>query len=103
MRGVQGVGAAIVLPAALSIVMNMFDGGRRAQQGARASGARIGAAGRRSALIAGGLLTRYLGWEWIFFLNVPVGAAVLLLTPRFVRESRLGTPPPRSTRWAPSP
>ena len=42
-------------------------------------------------LITGGLLTRYAGWEYIFFLNVPIGAAALLLTPRVVPESRLWT------------
>ena len=48
-------------------------GRRRAQQGARASGVRVGASGATFGLIAGGLLTRYAGWEYIFFLNVPIG------------------------------
>jgi EmrB/QacA subfamily drug resistance transporter len=90
MRCVQGVGAAIVLPAALSIVMNMFPEGAERNKALGAWGA-IGASGATVGLIAGGLLTRYAGWQYIFFLNVPVGAAALLLAPRIVPESRLET------------
>src|SRR6516225_6006797 len=88
MRGVQGLGAAVVLPAALSIVMNMFTEGAERNKALGLWGA-IGAAGATVGLITGGLLTRYVGWEYIFFLNVPVGAAALLLAPRIVPESRL--------------
>jgi EmrB/QacA subfamily drug resistance transporter len=90
MRFVQGLGAAIVLPAALSIVMNMFPEGAERNKALGAWGA-IGASGATAGLIAGGLLTRYAGWQYIFFLNVPVGAAALLLAPRVVPESRLAT------------
>jgi EmrB/QacA subfamily drug resistance transporter len=88
MRGLQGFGAAVVLPAALSIVMNMFTEGAERNKALGAWGA-IGAFGATFGLITGGLLTRYAGWEYIFFLNVPVGAAALLLAPRIVPESRL--------------
>ena len=88
MRGVQGFGAAVVLPAALSIVMNMFSEGAERNKALGLWGA-IGAAGATVGLITGGLLTRYVGWEYIFFLNVPIGAAALLLAPRIVPESRL--------------
>jgi EmrB/QacA subfamily drug resistance transporter len=88
MRGVQGLGAAIVLPAALSIVMNMFDEGAERNKALGIWGG-IGAGGATVGLVAGGLLTRYIGWEYIFFLNVPIGAAALLLAPRIVPESRL--------------
>jgi EmrB/QacA subfamily drug resistance transporter len=88
MRGLQGFGAAIVLPAALSIVMNMFAEGAERNKALGLWGA-IGAFGATFGLIAGGLLTRYLGWEYIFFLNVPVGAAAMLLAPRVVPESKL--------------
>jgi len=87
-RGVQGLGAAIVLPAALSIVMNMFPEGAERNKALGAWGA-IAASGATVGLITGGLLTRFLGWEYIFFLNVPIGAAALLLAPRIVPESRL--------------
>jgi EmrB/QacA subfamily drug resistance transporter len=88
MRGIQGLGAAIVLPAALSIVMNMFDEGAERNRALGVWGA-IGASGATFGLISGGLLTRYAGWEFIFFLNVPIGLAALLLAPRIVPESRL--------------
>jgi EmrB/QacA subfamily drug resistance transporter len=88
MRGAQGLGAAIVLPAALSIVMNIFPEGAERNKALGAWGA-IAASGATVGLISGGLLTRYLGWEYIFFLNVPIGTAALLLAPRIVPESRL--------------
>src|SRR5438034_2719539 len=90
MRGLQGFGAAVVLPAALSIVMNMFTEGAERNKALGLWGG-IGAAGATVGLITGGLLTRYLGWEYIFFLNIPIGAAAMALTPRIVPESRLET------------
>src|SRR5215468_11221047 len=73
LRGLQGFGAAVVLPAALSIVMNMFAEGAERNKALGLWGA-IGAFGATFGLITGGLLTRYVGWQYIFFLNVPVGA-----------------------------
>jgi EmrB/QacA subfamily drug resistance transporter len=98
MRGLQGFGAAVVLPAALSIVMNMFAEGADRNKALGLWGA-IGAFGATFGLIAGGLLTRYVGWEYIFFLNVPVGAASLLLTRRIVPESRLAGTRRRFDPW----
>ena len=88
MRGLQGLGAAILLPAALSIVMNMFSEGAERNKALGVWGG-IGAGGGTVGLVAGGLLTRYVGWQYIFFLNVPVGALALILAPRIVPESRL--------------
>src|SRR5947209_5601071 len=88
MRGLQGFGAAVVLPAALSIVMNMFAEGAERNKALGLWGG-IGAAGATIGVVTGGLVTRYLGWEYIFFLNVPIGIAALLLAPRLVPESRL--------------
>lgn len=88
MRGVQGLGAAIVLPAALSIVMNLFAEGADRNKALGLWGA-MGASGATIGLITGGLLTRYLGWQYIFLLNIPVGTVALALTPRLVPESRL--------------
>jgi EmrB/QacA subfamily drug resistance transporter len=88
MRGLQGLGAAVVLPAALSIVMNMFSEGADRNKALGVWGG-IGAAGATVGLITGGLLTRYVGWQYIFFLNVPIGAAALLIARRIVPESRL--------------
>src|SRR5713226_6841631 len=90
MRFLQGLGAAIVLPAALSIVMNMFPEGAERNKALGVWGA-IGASGAAVGVMAGGLLTRYAGWQYIFFLNVPIGAAALALAARVVPESRLAT------------
>jgi EmrB/QacA subfamily drug resistance transporter len=88
MRGLEGLGAAVVLPAALSIVMNMFGEGAERNKALGIWGG-IGAAAATVGVLAGGLLTRYAGWQYIFFLNVPIGAAALLLARRVVPESRL--------------
>jgi EmrB/QacA subfamily drug resistance transporter len=88
MRGLQGLGAAVVLPAALSIVMNIFSEGAERNKALGIWGG-IGAAGATVGLITGGLLTRYVGWQYIFFLNVPIGGAALVLARRVVPESRL--------------
>jgi EmrB/QacA subfamily drug resistance transporter len=88
MRGIQGLGAAVVVPAALSIVMNMFSEGAERNKALGIWGA-IGAAGATIGVLAGGLLTRYAGWQYIFYLNIPIGAAALLLARRVVPESRL--------------
>jgi EmrB/QacA subfamily drug resistance transporter len=88
MRGIQGLGAAVVLPAALSIVMNMFSEGAERNKALSAWGG-IGATAATVGLLAGGLLTRYAGWPYIFYLNVPIGAATLVLARRVVPESRL--------------
>jgi EmrB/QacA subfamily drug resistance transporter len=86
-RALQGLGAAIISPAALSIIMTSFEEGPERNKALGIWGA-IGGSGAAVGVLAGGLLTKYLGWEWIFFVNVPVGVAALLLAPRFVRESR---------------
>jgi EmrB/QacA subfamily drug resistance transporter len=90
-RALQGFGAAIISPAALSIITTSFDEGAERNKALGIWGA-IGGSGAAVGVLAGGLLTKYLGWEWIFFVNVPVGAAALLLAPRFVRESRSDRP-----------
>jgi EmrB/QacA subfamily drug resistance transporter len=86
-RALQGVGAAVITPSALSIVMTTFEEGAERNKALGIWGA-LGGGGAAVGVIAGGVLTTYLGWEWIFFVNVPVGAIAFLLTPRFVRESR---------------
>ncbi len=86
-RAVQGLGAAIISPSALSIVMTTFEEGAERNKALGIWGA-IGGSGAAVGVLAGGVLTKYLGWEWIFFVNVPVGALAFALAPRFVRESR---------------
>ena len=88
MRGVQGLGSAAVLPAALSIVMNLFPEGAERNKALGLWGA-IGASGATVGVLAGGALTRYAGWQYIFYLNVAVGGAALLLARRVLPESRL--------------
>jgi EmrB/QacA subfamily drug resistance transporter len=86
-RAVQGLGAAIISPAALSIVMTSFEEGPERNKALGIWGA-LGGSGAAVGVLAGGVLTKYLGWEWIFFVNVPIGALVLVLTPGIVPESR---------------
>jgi MFS family permease len=88
MRGVQGLGAAMVLPSALSIVMNMFSEGAERNKALGLWGS-IGASGATVGLLAGGALTRYAGWQYIFYLNVAIGGVALVLTRPVVPESRL--------------
>jgi len=86
-RGVQGLGAAIVTPAALSIISVTFTEGSERNKALGAWGA-VGGSGAAAGVLMGGILTKYLGWEWIFWVNVPVAVIVLILTPIYVRESR---------------
>src|SRR5262249_4743805 len=75
-RAVQGVGAALVAPATLSIITTTFEEGAERNRALGVWGA-VAGGGAAAGVLFGGILTRYLGWEWIFFVNVPVGAAVL--------------------------
>lgn len=86
-RGLQGLGAALVSPAALSIVTTTFaEGAERTK--AMGVWAAIAVGGGAVGLILGGALTDYLSWPWIFFVNVPVGIATLVLSLRLVPESK---------------
>ncbi|HWB21657.1 MAG TPA: MFS transporter [Gaiellaceae bacterium] len=87
-RAVQGAGAAIVSPAVLSIITTTFDEGSERNKALGIWGA-IGGSGAAAGVLFGGILTKYAGWEWIFFVNVPIGALVLALTRPIVRESRI--------------
>jgi EmrB/QacA subfamily drug resistance transporter len=87
-RAIQGVGAAVMLPAALSTVTNMFAEGTERNKALGIWGG-LGATGGTVGLILGGVLTRYVGWQAIFFLNVPIGLISLALTPRVIPESRV--------------
>ena len=86
-RGLQGLGAAFVAPAALSILTTTFPEG---PQRTKAMGvwAGIATGGAAVGLLLGGILVEFLSWPWIFFVNVPVGIAVFLLSLRYVPESR---------------
>jgi EmrB/QacA subfamily drug resistance transporter len=86
-RAFQGVGAAIMTPAALSILMTTFREGAERNTALGVWGA-VGASGGTVGVLLGGILTDTIGWEWIFFLNVPVGLAVIAVAPRLLGESR---------------
>jgi EmrB/QacA subfamily drug resistance transporter len=86
-RAVQGIGAAIISPAALSIVTTTFEEGAERNKALGIWGA-LGGSGAAAGVLFGGILTKYLGWEWIFYVNVPVGALVFALTVPIVPESR---------------
>ncbi len=88
-RAVQGLGAAILSPAALSIITTTFEEGSERNKALGIWGA-MGGSGAAVGVLLGGILTKSLGWEWIFFVNVPVGAFVLATTRSIVRESRAG-------------
>jgi EmrB/QacA subfamily drug resistance transporter len=86
-RAVQGIGAAIISPAALSIVSTTFREGAERNKALGIWGA-LGGSGAAAGVLIGGILVSYLGWQWIFYVNVPVGALVFALTLPFVPESR---------------
>ena len=86
-RVVQGVAAAIMTPTALSIVMTTFPEGAERNKALGIWGS-TGAVGGTAAWLVGGPITDGLGWQWIFFLNVPVAAVVVALAPVLLRESR---------------
>src|SRR5690242_6599879 len=89
-RAVQGLGAALVSPAALSILMTTFAEGRERNLALGIWGAVSGSGGAAGVLL-GGALTSAFSWSWVFFINVPVGVAVLALSPRLLSESRVET------------
>jgi EmrB/QacA subfamily drug resistance transporter len=90
-RSLQGLGAAMMSPAALSILTTTFPEGRERNRALGIWGAVAGSGGAVGVLL-GGVLTSAFSWPWIFFVNVPVGAAVIAVSPLLVRESRADLP-----------
>src|SRR3954447_2013505 len=86
-RGLQGLGGAMVSPAALSIILTTFAEGHERNRALAVWGA-IAGAGGAVGLLLGGVIVQILSWRWVFFINVPIGAMVLALAPRIVPESR---------------
>jgi EmrB/QacA subfamily drug resistance transporter len=86
-RAVQGLGGAIVSPAALSIVMTTFSEGTERNKALSVWGAVAGAGGAVGSLL-GGVLTDAVGWEWVFFINVPIAALIFFASPALLAESR---------------
>ncbi len=87
-RAVQGLGGALIAPAALSILSTTFAEGSERNKALAVWGAVSGAGGAVGVLL-GGVLTEYVGWEWVFFVNIPIGVGAILLAPRLLRESRV--------------
>jgi EmrB/QacA subfamily drug resistance transporter len=83
----KGAAAAVLAPSVFSIVSVTFEEGAERNTALGILGA-IAGSGAAIGLLFGGVLTEFVGWQWIFFVNVPIGLAVLLVVPRFVRESR---------------
>ena len=97
-RALQGLGGALLAPAALSLLMTTFAEGRERNLALGIYGAASGS-GAAAGVLLGGLLTSYLSWSWIFFINVPVGIAAIALTPRAAaREPRRPRAPPLRPR-----
>src|SRR2546425_4330286 len=90
-RGLQGLGAALLSPAALSILTTTFREGRERNLALGIWGAASGSGGAVGVLL-GGVLTSAFSWPGIFYVNVPVGAAVIALSPWLLRESRADLP-----------
>src|SRR3954447_14508866 len=86
-RGLQGLGGALLAPAALSLLMTTFTEGHERNRALGIYGAASGS-GAAVGVLLGGLLTSYLSWSWIFFINVPVGIAAIVLAPVLLRDSR---------------
>jgi EmrB/QacA subfamily drug resistance transporter len=89
-RALQGLGGALLAPATLSILMTTFPEGPERNTALGIWGAASGSGGAAGVLL-GGVLTSYLSWSWIFFVNVPVAAVVIALAPVYLRESRIET------------
>jgi EmrB/QacA subfamily drug resistance transporter len=90
-RAAQGLGAAIVSPAALSIITTTFAEGTERNRALGVWGAVAGAGGAAGVLL-GGVLTQGLSWRWVLFVNVPIGVAAMLAAPRLLEESRATEP-----------
>jgi len=88
-RAVQGLGAALVSPAALSLVTVLFREGSERNKAMGVWGAVSGAGGAAGVLL-GGMLTQWAGWEWVLFVNTPIGIMGALIAPRLLPESRNG-------------
>src|SRR3954467_1622286 len=86
-RAVEGLGAAIISPAALSLITTMFAEGSERNRALGVWGAVAGSGGAAGVLL-GGVLTEYAGWEWVLFVNVPIGVAAAFVAPRLLPESR---------------
>jgi EmrB/QacA subfamily drug resistance transporter len=89
-RAIQGIGAAVMTPTALSIITTLFAEGSERNKALGIWGA-LGGFGATTAWLIGGPLVDGFGWEWIFFINIPVGLLAVVLSPILLPESRGAT------------
>src|SRR5436190_3112229 len=87
-RALQGLGAALLAPSALSMVTNMFAEGAERNKALGVWGAVSGSGGAAGVLL-GGVLTKYAGWEWVLWVNVPIVVIAAFLAPRLLVESKV--------------
>jgi MFS family permease len=93
-RALQGLGAALIAPAALALIVDAFPAGRPRER-AVAAWTAVAALGGAMGVVLGGLIAGTLGWRWVFLINLPIGLATLALTPRVLPAGRAA----RATRW----
>jgi EmrB/QacA subfamily drug resistance transporter len=88
-RALQGFGGAIVSPATLAIINDAFAADGAERNKAFGIWGAVAGSGAAAGVLLGGVLTEYLGWEWIFFVNVPIGAAIIAFAPKLIHEGRV--------------
>ncbi|HJT84016.1 MAG TPA: MFS transporter [Nitrososphaeraceae archaeon] len=85
-RALQGLGAALIAPSALSIVINLFSANKSEMNKAMGIWGAAAPAGGTAGVFLGGIITAWLDWPWVFLINVPIGIAVLILTPKLIPQ-----------------
>ena len=88
-RALQGFGGAIISPATLAIINDAFAADGAERNKAFGIWGAVAGSGAAAGVLLGGVLTEYLGWEWIFFVNVPIGIAIIAIAPRLIHEGRV--------------
>jgi EmrB/QacA subfamily drug resistance transporter len=88
-RALQGFGGAIVSPATLAIINAAFSADGAERNKAFGIWGAVAGSGAAAGVLLGGVLTEYLGWEWIFFVNVPIGIGIIILAPKLIAEGRV--------------
>lgn len=87
-RALQGLGAALIAPSALSIVMSLFSTNRSEMNKAMGIWGAAAPAGGTAGVFLGGIITAWFDWPWVFLINVPIGIAVLVLTPKLIHQGK---------------
>src|SRR5919106_948713 len=85
-RALQGIGAALIAPSALSLVMSLFGNNKSEMNKAMGIWGASAPAGGTASVFLGGIITAWLDWPWVFLINAPIGIAVLILTPKIIPQ-----------------